>query len=114
MPQAPAMPHAPGIPCVHIAEIEIDPTYRQAYMAALNDEIATALRVEPRVLVLHAVPDQVNPARFIVFEMYADVAAYQAHLTTPHFMRYKSATAHMVKSLKLTEAFPGAPEPKAL
>ena len=35
--------------------------------------------------------------------MYADRQAYEAHLKTPHFQKYKSTTLHMVKSLKLVD-----------
>jgi quinol monooxygenase YgiN len=35
--------------------------------------------------------------------MYADRQAYEAHLKTPHFLKYKTTTAHMVKSLKLVD-----------
>jgi quinol monooxygenase YgiN len=38
--------------------------------------------------------------------MYAGVAAYKAHLETPHFNKYKTVTHGMVKSLKLLEADP--------
>jgi quinol monooxygenase YgiN len=41
-----------------------------------------------------------------VFEIYADVKAYQAHLEMAHFKKYKTTTEGMVKSLKLREAVP--------
>lgn len=91
---------------VRVAEIEIDPAQRDAYTAALRDEIETSVRVEPGVLALSAVADKDDPARIIVFEIYASEAAYKAHLETPHFKAYKDATQHMVKSLKLRETVP--------
>jgi len=41
-----------------------------------------------------------------VIEAYADNAAYQAHLTTPHFLKYETHTADMVRSLRLLETEP--------
>ena len=38
--------------------------------------------------------------------MYADADAYQAHLESPHFKKYKATTKEMVKSLKLVETTP--------
>jgi 4-carboxymuconolactone decarboxylase len=38
--------------------------------------------------------------------MYADAAAYEAHLQTPHFKKYKTGTQGMVKSLVLVETDP--------
>jgi quinol monooxygenase YgiN len=40
---------------------------------------------------------------FRILEMYASREAYEAHLKTPHFQKYKSGTLHMVKSLKLVD-----------
>ena len=50
---------APQVPYVQIAEIEIDPARLAAYTAAVKDQIETAIRVEPDVLVLYAVSDNV-------------------------------------------------------
>jgi len=41
-----------------------------------------------------------------MFETYADMAAYEAHLQTPHFKMYKIGTQHMVKSVTLIETDP--------
>ncbi|MCC8959395.1 antibiotic biosynthesis monooxygenase [Bradyrhizobium sp. Pear77] len=108
------MPKAPRMPCVRVAEIKIDPAHRDAYAAALREQIETAVRVEPGALALHAASDKNDPARIIVFEIYADVDAYETHLETPHFRTYKAATAHMVTSLTLIEAFPIALAAKAM
>jgi hypothetical protein len=53
-----------------------------------------------------AVSEKDNPAHITIFEMYADADAYKAHLETPHFKKYKSATQKMVKSLELVETVP--------
>jgi quinol monooxygenase YgiN len=39
-------------------------------------------------------------------EIYADKEAYQSHLQTAHFKKYKEGTAKMVKSLKLIDTKP--------
>lgn len=39
-------------------------------------------------------------------EIYADSAAYQSHIQTPHFKKYKEGTAAMVRSLKLIDVNP--------
>jgi quinol monooxygenase YgiN len=41
-----------------------------------------------------------------IFEVYADQAAYEAHLKTPHFLKYKNGTKAMVRSLELMEVGP--------
>ena len=91
---------------VRVAEIEIDPAQLDAYRAAVKDQIEAAVRLEPGVLALYSVADKENPAHVFVFEMYADVEAYKAHVETDHFKRYKVTTRDMVKSLKLRETVP--------
>ena len=68
-----------------MAEIEIDPAQLEGYLAALKEQIEAAVRLEPGVLALHSVADKENPARVFVFEIYADIDAYKAHLETAHF-----------------------------
>jgi quinol monooxygenase YgiN len=93
-------------PVVRIAELEIDPAQLEAYKAALREEIQASLRLEPGVLALYAVSLREIPAQVRIFETYADRDAYESHLKTPHFLRYKTDTQHMVKALKLVETDP--------
>nr|WP_236843489.1 putative quinol monooxygenase [Bradyrhizobium icense] len=106
MASAPAFAQDSREPYVRVAEIEIDPGQLESYKAAVNEQIEAAVRLEPGVLALYAVADKENPARILVFEMYADVEAYRAHLETDHFKKYKFTTQDMVKSLKLRDAVP--------
>jgi quinol monooxygenase YgiN len=86
---------------IQLAEIEIDPAQLEAYKAAVNEHIETAVRVEPGVLVLYAVSDKDSPTQVKVFEIYRDIEAYKSHLESEHFKKYKATTEKMVKSLKL-------------
>jgi len=91
---------------VRLAELEIDPAFLDAYKTALKEEIETSIRVEPGVLTLYAVSVKDHPNQIRLFEMYASPAAYQAHLQSDHFKKYKQVTATMVKSLRLVETEP--------
>ena len=93
-------------PLVRIAELEIDPVQLAAYEAALKEEIATSIRVEPGVLTLYAVSVKGQPNQIRILETYKDQAAYESHLQTAHFKKYKTETQGMVKSLKLIETDP--------
>jgi quinol monooxygenase YgiN len=93
-------------PLVRIAELDIDPNQVSAYRAALKEEIATSIRLEPGVLTLYAVSVKDQPSQVRIFETYRDQAAYESHLQTPHFKKYKAETQGMVKSLKLIETEP--------
>ncbi len=98
---------------VRIARLQIDSAQLENYKVALKLHAETAVRVEPGVLTLYAVYEKDHPTHVTVFEIYANTDAYQAHLKTPHFIRYKTSTKDMVKSLELTETVPIALETKA-
>jgi quinol monooxygenase YgiN len=91
---------------VRIAELEIYPDQVAAYKAALKEEIETSIRVEPGVLTLYAVSVKGYPNQVRLFESYSNQAAYQSHLQTAHFRKYKVQTQNMVKSLTLIETDP--------
>ncbi len=91
---------------VRIAEIEVDAAQLEAYKAELRREIDASMRLEPGVLALYAVAVKDRPNQIRLFEIYSGDKAYQAHLQSPHFRKYKAATAGMVKSLTLIETDP--------
>ena len=91
---------------VRLVKLEIDAARLESYNAALKEEIEASVRVEPGVLGLYAVSEKDNPAHITILEMYADEAAYKAHLESPHYKKYKTATKDMVKSRTLLETTP--------
>lgn len=94
---------------VRLAKLVIDSVQLNSYNAFLKEEIEASVRLEPGVLTLYAVAEKDDPTRITILEIYADSAAYQAHLKTPHFIKYKNGTADMVKSLELIEGVPLVP-----
>ena len=91
---------------VRVARIVVDAAQLAQYKAALKEGMETAVRVEPGVLSLNAVYEKANPTHVMVLEVYASAAAYQAHLQTPHFKKYKATTKAMVQSLDLVDVEP--------
>jgi quinol monooxygenase YgiN len=94
---------------VRIAKLVIDPGKLEIYKTSLKDEIETSIRLEPGVLTLYAVSEKSNPTHISILEIYADSDAYKAHVQTPHFIKYKTETKDMVKSLELIETVPLVP-----
>jgi len=104
---------------VRLAKIEIDTAYLAQYKAAVEEHTQAAVQSEPGVLTLYAMYEKEHPEKVTVLEIYASREAYQAHLKTPHFLKYKTGTLKMVRSLELIEvdpiafaAKPGLLEPK--
>jgi len=91
---------------VRMAELEIDPDQLEIYRLLLTEEIEASVALEPGVLSLNAVSLKDSPHKIRILEVYASQAAYEAHLQTPHFLKYKNGTAGMVKSLTLIDVDP--------
>ncbi|ACT93055.1 Antibiotic biosynthesis monooxygenase [Dyadobacter fermentans DSM 18053] len=91
---------------VRMARIEIDSAYLEQYKAAIREHTQAAIANEPGVLTLYAMYDKAHPTLVTVLEIYASKAAYEAHLKTPHFQKYKTGTLEMVKSLELVDVDP--------
>jgi quinol monooxygenase YgiN len=47
--------------------------------------------------------DKSDPTNITILEIYADTAAYNSHISTPHFKKYKDTTKHMVIALDLVD-----------
>ena len=91
---------------MRLAEIEVFPEKMEAYLAYAKEVGTVSMSCEPGVIGLFSMQDKSNPSKVYILEVYADQAAYQAHLQTAHFKKYKEGTASMVKSLKLIETDP--------
>ena len=91
---------------VRLAEIEVVPEFLDGYLAFAKEVGETSVKVEPGVLTLFSMQEKENPYKIHILEIYADKEAYQNHLQTAHFKKYKKGTAKMVKSLKLIDTNP--------
>ena len=91
---------------VRLAEIEVVPEFLEEYLAFAKEVGETSVKVEPGVLTLFSMQEKENPYKIHILEIYADKEAYQSHLQTAHFKKYKEGTAKMVKSLKLIDTNP--------
>ena len=100
-----AAPGSAGL-MVRIAELEIDPAQLDAYKAILAEEQEASVRLEPGVLMLHSVALADGPTSIRLLEVYASRSAYAAHIQSPHFVKYKTSTETMVKSLRLVDTTP--------
>jgi quinol monooxygenase YgiN len=88
---------------VRISEIEIVARYLDEYKAILKEEAAASVRLEPGVIAIFPMYQKQHPTQMRILEIYANREAYESHLQTSHFQRYKTTTARMVKSLKLVD-----------
>lgn len=94
---------------VRLSKITVDANRLDEYNAYLKEEIEASMRLEPGVLTLYAVAEKDAPNRITILEIYANRTAYESHLKTPHFQKYKQGTIEMVEDLVLTDTQPLIP-----
>ena len=95
---------------VRIAEIEVYPQYMKEYLTFANEVDRLSIEREPGVICLYPMQSAEDSCQIRILEIYASDEAYQQHLKTPHFQKYKQGTLHMVKDLKLPTMKPLDPE----
>lgn len=91
---------------VRLSKIEVYPQYLDEYMKYATEVGEVSLRTEPGVLTMYAVGEKENPCKITILETYASREAYEKHIASEHFQKYKQGTLHMVKSLVLSDQMP--------
>ena len=91
---------------VRLSKIEVWPQCLGEYMKYVTEVGEISLRTEPGVLTMYAVAEKENPCKITILETYASKEAYDKHIASAHFRKYKQGTLHMVKSLELSDQTP--------
>ncbi len=91
---------------VRLAQIEVYPERLKEYLSFAKEVGTVSMATEPGVVGLFSMQDKADPCKVYILEVYADREAYQSHIQTAHFKKYKEGTADMVKSLQLTDTTP--------
>lgn len=91
---------------VRLSKVEVYPQHLDEYMKYATEVGEVSLRTEPGVLTMYAVGEKENPCKITILETYASREAYEKHIASAHFRKYKLGTLHMVKSLVLSDQTP--------
>ena len=91
---------------VRLSKIEVYPQYLDEYVKYAAEVGEISLRTEPGVLTMYAVSEKEHPCMVTILETYASREAYEKHIDSEHFRKYKQGTLHMVKSLVLSDQTP--------
>ena len=91
---------------VRLSKVEVYPEYLDEYMKYATEVGEISLRTEPGVLTMYAVSEKENPRRITILETYASREAYESHVASEHFQKYKQGTLHMVKTRVLSDQTP--------
>ena len=91
---------------VRLSKIEVWPQFLDEYIKYVTEVGEISLRTEPGVLTMYVVGEKENPCKITILETYSSKEAYDRHIASTHFQKYKQGTQHMVKSLVLSDQTP--------
>lgn len=97
---------------VRLSKITVDPAQLDEYMAFATECGTRSMAEEPGVLMMYSMADKTQPNLITILEIYTDKAAYEKHIASPHFQKYKQGTLKMVQQLELLDQTPLIPEMK--
>jgi quercetin dioxygenase-like cupin family protein/alkylhydroperoxidase/carboxymuconolactone decarboxylase family protein YurZ/quinol monooxygenase YgiN len=86
-----------------IAEVEVYPQYLDEYVKEAKEVSEVSVNCESGVVCIYPVQVKRDKNQIRIVEVYADGQAYDKHIRSAHFQKYKQGTQHMVKSLDLVD-----------
>ena len=84
-------------------QLEVDAAQRQGFIREMNDHAAKTLAGEAGCLQFAVYTSRENENTFLLYEVYADQAALEAHRTNPQLGKFRDATSDMVTSRRIVE-----------
>lgn len=99
----------PSVPAdsmlIRISEIEVHPQYLKEYLKYAYTVGARSVKEEAGVICIYPMQVKRDSTQIRILEIYASPEAYQHHIKTVHFQKYKTGTLHMVKRLDLVDMY---------
>ena len=80
---------------VNAVDLDIVPAEREKFLAAITENGMAAV-TEPGCRRFDILNLKSDPNHFLLYEVYDNEAAFQAHRATDHFKKYAATTANMV------------------
>jgi quinol monooxygenase YgiN len=90
-----------GRPLVIIAEFEVKPGKLEQFLELAEADSRHSVADEPGCRQFTVTVDQEPPDRVVLFEVYDDAAAFDAHLATPHLHAFRTGIEDLVVSRRV-------------
>jgi (4S)-4-hydroxy-5-phosphonooxypentane-2,3-dione isomerase len=81
---------------VLVVSLRVKPGKDRQFLAAIEANAAASRRDEPGCRRFDVLRDNDDPQRYLLYELYDDEAAFQAHRAMPHFPVWRRAAAECV------------------
>lgn len=75
-----------------VVEFIVHPQHQEDFLRAVLANARTSLSQEAGCKRFDVCRATEEPGRVLLYELYADSAAFQAHLQTPHFLEFESSS----------------------
>lgn len=82
--------------------LSVDPAQIDAFLPLMRENARASLEIEPDCLHFDICTDPARPGDVFLYEIYTDAAAFDTHLTMPHYRTFNEATAAMVTDKHVT------------
>lgn len=88
---------------VILVEFKLRRGARQRFERLVLENAAASVREEPGCRRFDVLSPRDGSNRFVLYEIYDDRSAFEAHLQTPHFAAFRDANAELVEGSEVQE-----------
>ena len=88
---------------VIVVDFKIKPGEMKAFRGLIDDNAKASVRDEPGCQRFDVLANRKDADRVLLYEIYDDRAAFDAHLKTPHFAVFNTASAALVADKDVAE-----------
>ena len=79
-----------------LVQMQVRPGRRDEFLAAIAVNAAASVRDEPGCLRFDVCGVESDENRFLLYELYADAAAFAAHKAAPHFAEWRAVATRVL------------------
>ncbi len=88
---------------VILVDFRLKPGAKAAFLRLINENARASCREEPECHRFDVLAAEKEADRIVLYEIYKDRAAFDAHIRTAHFAQFNEASAALVAEKKVTE-----------
>jgi autoinducer 2-degrading protein len=81
-----------------IVQMEVRPGRREEFLAGITANATASVRDEPGCVRFDVCSVDSDENRFVLYELYTDAAAFDAHRAAPHFAHWRAAADRVLVS----------------
>jgi (4S)-4-hydroxy-5-phosphonooxypentane-2,3-dione isomerase len=85
-----------------IVEFDIKPDGLDKFKALIAENARDSVKNEPGCLLFDVCQDEANPNRIVLYEIYKDTAAFDAHREMAHVKKFFGAAKELIAGQKAT------------